>query len=200
MSPESLTALALFALVSSITPGPNNLMLLASGANFGFRSSLPHMVGISLGFMGMALLVGLGLAQVFERVPALAGWLKWLGVAYMLYLAWRVARAGAPGEGSAGRGRPLGFWGAAAFQWVNPKAWMMALGTFGTYVPATQGWAVIAAAAALFAAINLPSVAVWALFGSALRGLLQSRRNALIFNHAMAALLLASLYPVLQSH
>jgi threonine/homoserine/homoserine lactone efflux protein len=196
---DTLAAFSLFALVTSITPGPNNIMLLASGVNFGFRPTLPHMAGISSGFLVMVFAVGLGLAQVFARLPWLYGVLKWLGAIYLLYLAWCIANA-APPEANAVAGRaakPMTFWGAAAFQWVNPKAWMMAVGAFSTYVPASSGVLIIGATAALFAAINFPSVGVWALFGSRLRHMLRVRRNRILFNYGMAALLVASLYPLL---
>jgi threonine/homoserine/homoserine lactone efflux protein len=201
MSLDTLLAFSMFALVTSITPGPNNLMLLASGVNFGVRPSVPHMLGISGGFLLLLLAVGFGLAEVFSRLPWLYGVLKWVGAAYMLYLAWCIARSGPPDDATSPqrRSRPMTFWGAAAFQWVNPKAWVMAVGAFSTYVPASSGWGVIAGAAVLFAAINLPSVGSWALFGSGLRQALQSRRTLVVFNHVMAVLLVASLYPLLQS-
>lgn len=199
MSPETLIAFSLFALVTSITPGPNNFMLLASGVNFGFKRSIPHMLGISLGFLIMVLAVGLGLAEIFERLPWIYSILKWVGVAYMIYLAWGIATSSPP-DGAKPQDRqkkPLGFWGAALFQWVNPKAWIMAMGAFSTYVPASSGLQAITYTAMLFALINFPSVAVWALFGSRLRHVLQVPRNLLAFNYSMAALLVASLYPLL---
>ncbi len=135
-------------------------MLLASGVNFGFAPSIPHMLGISSGFFVMALAVGLGLAEVFTRLPWIYEFLKWVGALYMLYLAWRIATSGAPEETNPdGRAaKPMSFLSAAAFQWVNPKAWVMAVGASSTYVPASSGLPVIAGAAALFAAINLPSI------------------------------------------
>jgi threonine/homoserine/homoserine lactone efflux protein len=200
MPADTLFAFAIFALVTSITPGPNNLMLLASGVNFGFRSSVPHMLGISLGFLVMVMAVGLGLAEVFNRFPWIHGVLKWVGAIYMLYLAWCIAHSGPPDDpGSRGRSsRPLGFLGAAAFQWVNPKAWVMALSAFSTYVPASGGIKAIVLAALLFAAVNLPSVGLWALSGARLRHFLQGPRNLRLFNHGMAGLLVVSLYPLLR--
>ena len=194
---DMLFPFSMFALVTSITPGPNNFMLLASGVNFGFRSSVPHMLGISSGFLVMVLAVGLGLAEVFSQFPWLYAVLKWAGAIYMLYLAWRIATS-APLETAPSHrhlARPMSFWGAAAFQWINPKAWIMAVGAFSTYVPASSGLLTIAGVAALFAVINLPSVGVWTLFGSSLRHILQVRRNLLAFNYSMAGLLVVSLYP-----
>ncbi|MFM2275583.1 MAG: hypothetical protein RL211_1455 [Pseudomonadota bacterium] len=199
MSLDTLLTFSLFALVTSITPGPNNFMLLASGVNFGFRRSVPHMLGISLGFLVMVLSVGLGFAEIFGQLPWLYSVLKWVGAAYMLWLAWGIATSSPPSNAQPEdqKKRPLGFWGAALFQWVNPKAWIMAVGAFSTYVPASSGLKTIAYTAALFALINFPSVAVWALFGSGLRHVLQVPRNLLAFNYSMAALLVVSLYPLL---
>jgi threonine/homoserine/homoserine lactone efflux protein len=199
MPPDTLLAFSMFALVTSITPGPNNFMLLASGVNFGFRMSIPHMLGISSGFLVMVLAVGLGLGEVFLQFPWVYGLLRWVGAIYMLYLAWCIATSAPPGKPASQdrTSKPMGFWGAALFQWVNPKAWLMAVGAFSTYVPASSNFAVIASTALLFALVNLPSVGVWALFGSRLRHVLQVRRNLLAFNYGMAALLVASLYPLL---
>ncbi|MDE2429913.1 MAG: LysE family translocator [Burkholderiales bacterium] len=195
-------AFALFALVSSITPGPNNLMLLASGVNFGFRATLPHMLGISIGFMVLVMSVGVGLAGLFKIFPWLYVVLRWAGAAYLLYLAWNIANAGpidSKAHENAHKAGPMSFWSAAAFQWVNPKAWVMALGAFSTYIPATGGFWLVALAAGIFAMINFPSVGMWALFGSKVRHLLKVERNLNLFNYGMAALLVLSLYPMLLS-
>lgn len=202
MAIDTLMAFALFALVSSITPGPNNLMLLASGVNFGFRATLPHMLGISIGFMLLVLAVGVGLAGLFISFPWLYVVLKWAGAAYLLYLAWNIANAGPLEENApenAERSGPMSFLSAAAFQWINPKAWVMALGAFSTYIPATGGFWIVALAAGVFAVINLPSVSLWALFGARVRHLLRVERNLRIFNYGMALLLVLSLYPMLAS-
>lgn len=196
---DTLMAFALFAMVSSITPGPNNLMLLASGVNFGFRATLPHMLGISVGFALMVLAVGVGLAGLFNVFPWLYSLLKWGGAAYLLYLAWKITQSGPidSGNQAAQRAAPMSFFNAAAFQWINPKAWVMALGAFSTYVPATSGVLVVALAAGIFGLINLPSVGMWALFGARVRHLLKIERNLRIFNYGMALLLVLSLYPML---
>lgn len=196
-SADLLTAFVLFAFVSSITPGPNNTMLLATGVNFGVRRSVPHALGISFGFMMMVLAVGLGLGEVFKAWPPLYTVLRYAGAAYLLYLAWKIATSGPVGTAASSAREPLGFWGAAAFQWVNPKAWVMAVGAITTYTPA-QGYVTnVIVIAALFALVNLPSVGVWVMFGSALRNLLQNSRWLMLFNVVMALLLVISLYPLL---
>jgi threonine/homoserine/homoserine lactone efflux protein len=195
MTYDLILPLMMFALVSSITPGPNNLMPLASGANFGFRRSLPHMLGISLGFAFMVLLVGLGLAQVFELYPVLKLVLKVLAVVYMLYLAWKIANAAAP-KAADETGKPFTFLQAAAFQWVNPKAWAMALTAVTVYAP-NQEFVVIAVVAAVFSAVNLPSVTFWAVLGQQAQRILTNQRRLRVFNITMAVLLVASLYSVL---
>ena len=128
MSTSLLSAFVLFAFVSSITPGPNNTMLLASGVNFGFRRSMPHALGISIGFMLLVICVGLGLGEVFKVFPWAYTLLRYVGAAYLLYLAWKIANAGGMSDSQDEQGKPMTFLGAAAFQWVNPKAWIMALG------------------------------------------------------------------------
>lgn len=201
MTPDILLAFSLFAFVSSITPGPNNLMLLASGVNFGFRATIPHILGIALGFFILLLAIGFGLAQAFSRFPWLYNILKWVGAIYLLYLSWRIARSGPPEDtdSNARSTEPLSFWGAAAFQWVNPKAWVMAASAFSMYVPASSGGIVIAGVAMLFTVIGLPSLGIWTLFGSGLRQVLRVRRNLMIFNYCMAAALVLSLYPLLDT-
>lgn len=192
-------AFSLFAFVTSITPGPNNIMLLASGVNFGFRASIPHVLGISSGFLVLVVAVGLGLTELFARYPFIYTAMRWAGVAYLLYLAWNIANSGTPAAKSpdgSGR-RPLGFWGAAAFQWVNPKAWFMAIGALSTYVPAGSSVTMVVGVAVLFALINAPCVSVWAAFGARLRQFFRVPRYQRIFNYSMAALLVASLVPLL---
>jgi threonine/homoserine/homoserine lactone efflux protein len=190
-----LPHLRFFAFVSSITPGPNNLMLMASGANFGFRRSLPHMLGIGLGFTFMIVLVGAGLVQVFDAIPASYMALKTASVIYLLWLAWKIAHAAPAGSGAA-KGQPMTFMQAAAFQWVNPKAWAMALTAISAYTP-DQTWAAVLATAAVFGIINLPSVSTWTVLGQQMARLLTNPRRLTLFNWTMAALLVASLYPVL---
>ena len=192
---ETLPALALFALVTSVTPGPNNLMLMASGANFGFRRTVPHMLGVGLGFVLMTFLVGVGLAGLFQTYPLAVTALEVVSVVYMLWLAWKIAHSAAPKDRQAG-GTPMTFLQAAAFQWVNPKAWAMALTAVTVHAPDRSLWAV-ALVAVIFGAINLPSVSLWTLIGQQLRRVLTNTRRLMIFNWTMAGLLVLSLAPVL---
>mmetsp|Transcript_2923 Transcript_2923/g.5118 ORF Transcript_2923/g.5118 Transcript_2923/m.5118 type:complete len:198 (+) Transcript_2923:54-647(+) len=195
MTLDLLSALVAFAFVSSITPGPNNLMLMASGANFGFRRTIPHMLGIGIGFTFMVMLVGAGLVQVFDTYPVSYTVLKVGSVLYLLYLAWKIATA-APIKDGQGKGQPMTFLQAAGFQWVNPKAWAMALTAVTVYAPGTTLWA-IGLVALIFGAINLPSVSTWTLLGQQMARILTNPARLTAFNWTMATLLIASLYPVL---
>jgi threonine/homoserine/homoserine lactone efflux protein len=198
MTLETILSFSIFAFVTSITPGPNNIMLLASGLNFGFRLTIPHILGISTGFLFLVLAVGLGLAEVLSSYPQLYGVLKWLSAGYLLYLSWAIAKT-TPLEKNNNDTRstkPMSYWGAAAFQWINPKAWIMAFSAFTAYVPVSTDSTTIIILSILFAAINMPSVGVWALFGSGLRKAFQNPRKLAIFNYFMAALLLASMLPL----
>ncbi|TCP60897.1 threonine/homoserine/homoserine lactone efflux protein [Rhodovulum bhavnagarense] len=195
MSFAVLTALLGFAFVSTVTPGPNNLMLMASGANFGFRRTLPHMLGILGGVTVMALLVGAGLMAVFDAVPALTVMLKVLCVGYLLWLAARIAMA-APPEDRAADSRPMTFRQAALFQWVNPKAWAMCLSAVTLYAP-DRSLLSVAIVAGAFALVCLPAISVWTWLGTAVRQWLSNAARLRAFNVTMAILLVASLYPVL---
>ncbi len=192
MTPDILLALAGFAFVSSITPGPNNLMLMASGANFGLWRTVPHAFGVALGFSFMIVLVGLGLSRIFDLWPVTRTVLAVLSVVYLLWLAWKIANAAAP-DRAAADGRPLTFLQAAAFQWVNPKAWTMALTAITLYSVGSL-WSVVAVAA-VFGASNLPGVSSWTVLGRGMRRFLTSPRRLRAFNWTMATLLVASLYP-----
>jgi len=194
MNAEILTALIVFAFASSITPGPNNLMLMASGANFGFKRTVPHLLGVGIGFVFMIVLVGVGLVGVFDAYPGSYTVLKWFSVVYLLYLAGKIATAAAPVKGEVG-GTPFTFVQAALFQWVNPKAWAMALTAISVYAP-TQSFESVMVVAMIFGAVNLPSVSSWTLLGQQLQRLLNSNTQLRVFNISMAVLLLATLYPV----
>lgn len=195
MTYEILIALIGFAFVSSITPGPNNLMLMASGANFGFRRSLPHMLGISIGHSFQVTMVGLGLGQLFETYPLAQTVLRVLSTAYLLYLAWKIANAAPPVDGEK-KGKPLTFLQAAAFQWVNPKAWYMAIFAITNYA---QGEGILIPAltvALVFACTNFPSIMVWTTIGTQVKRLLTKPALLRTFNWTMAALLVLTLIPV----
>jgi threonine/homoserine/homoserine lactone efflux protein len=197
LSLDLLLGFALFALVTSITPGPNNTMLLASGVNFGFNRTIPHMLGITCGFFVLVVAVGFGLGAVFQTYPLLYSVLRYIGAAYLLYLAWKIAHSGPVSEREKGESKPISYLGAAAFQWVNPKAWIMAIGAISTYTPMQGYFTNVIVIAAVFALINLPSVSVWAGCGTLLRNVLKDRRWLRLFNWGMALLLVASLYPLL---
>ena len=195
LTPQLLLALALFAFVSSITPGPNNTMLMASGANFGFRATVPHLSGVAIGFGVMVLAVGLGLGGLFIAFPRLHDVLAVAGGLYMIWLAWKIATAKGIGGGE-GAGKPQTFWQAAAFQWVNPKAWAMAIGATTTYVPAEHYNLNILLVTLVFMAVNGPCVMIWTGFGVGLRRFLDRPAILRAFNVTMAVLLLASLIPL----
>lgn len=198
MSHDLLIAAALFLVVSSITPGPNNTMLMASGVNFGVRRSLPHLLGVQIGFTVMLLCVGLGLHAVLDRFPALYQLMRWGGAAYLLWLAWKLATARpASADPDAPAARPLGFWGAAAFQWINPKAWVMIVTAMSAYLPPDASVPQVLLLALMSLVLGSPCSAVWVGFGQAMRGLLQDPLRLRIFNITMALALVASLYPML---
>lgn len=182
----------------SVTPGPNNLMLAASGVNFGFRRSLPHLFGISIGHGIQVLIVALLLGWVMALLNDWRLLLSLAGCGYLFWLSWQVWLAGAPQARDAVT--PMSFIGAAAFQWVNPKAWVMAIGAVTAYIPAENFTVNLLLVALLFALINLPSVSLWTLFGMGLRRLLSSPTRLRLFNWSMALLLVLSLYPILFGH
>ena len=192
MEQTTLAALSAFALVSSITPGPNNMMLMASGANFGLRRTVPHALGVGFGFTLMIVLVGVGLMGLFDLFPILNTVLKVVSVAYLLWLAWKIANAAAPTTDGDARGKPMTFVQAMLFQWVNPKAWTMALSAIALYAPDRNVVAVLLVAV-VFGSVNLPSTSIWAVMGQALRGWLSSPARLRAFNWTMAALLVGSL-------
>ena len=196
---DTAAALVSFAFATSITPGPNNIMLTASGVNFGFVRTIPHMFGIGAGFMALLVAVGLGIGAVFAAAPELQTLLKVVGAAYILWLAWRVANAGNVGDDPDQRSRPMTFWEAAAFQWVNPKAWVMAIGAMSVYVRPDHAAADIIMVTLVFGLVNVPSVGTWAAFGHALRNALRDPAKVRIFNVAMALLLVASVLPIVMA-
>jgi len=198
MSPILLSALPagmLFVVVTTVTPGPNNTMLLASGVNFGFRRTVPHILGVSAGVVVLMLSVGFGLGQAFRHFPALYSVLEAASVVYLLYLAWKI---GSSGELKVRNGddRPMRFHEAIAFQWINPKAWMMVL-TAATTIRLSADFGVnTVVMAALFYVIGLPCICVWAAFGTGVRRFLSNPLRLRAFNIAMALSLVVSMYPL----
>lgn len=195
---ELFLALVAFCAVMLITPGPNNVMLMTSGLNYGFQRSQPHLWGVTLGFAVMVLAVGLGLGAVFAAYPVVYTILKYAGAAYLFYLAWMIAISG-PVEGEdAVSGRPLTFVQAAAFQWVNPKGWVMTVGAVSAYAGIAMFPYNILVIAALFGVLGVFSSSIWTALGQSLRRLLTDARAVRAFNAVMALALVASLWPVLR--
>ena len=199
MTPDLLLAFVLFAFATAGTPGPNNMMLLASGANFGFRRTILHILGISVGLGVMVVAMGWGLSSVFKTFPVLHEILKWVGAAYMLWLAWKIATAKGIND-KAAAGQPMTFLQAAGFQWLNPKAWAMAIGAATTYTPEGSGSQTVLLLAGTFMLVGAPCSAAWAGFGQAMRRFLDKPAVLRTFNVTMAVLLVASLYPLFVEH
>lgn len=197
MQADTLVALFLFALTTSITPGPNNMMLFASGVNFGFIRTIPHMFGIGAGFLSLLIAVGLGLGAVLHSVPLIYTALKFAGGAYLVWIAWKIGTSRSLSEGKA-NAVPMTFLQAAAFQWINPKAWVMAVTAMATYTSQQGYLASVILVGFVFAIVNVPSVSTWAGFGSALRQWLSDPVRLKWFNITMAILLVVSLWPMLK--
>ncbi|RUO53359.1 MULTISPECIES: LysE family translocator [Pseudidiomarina] len=195
---EIFIAVLFFAFSTTITPGPNNVMIMSSGVNYGVRASMPHFLGICLGFPVMVLLVGFGFGVIFEKFPNLHQLIKVIGVVYLLWLAWHIASA-EPKAIQKGEKKPFTFWQAALFQWVNAKAWMMASGAVAAYTT-VHGNAVVEVVAITLAFLLMafPCVGVWLLFGSLLRKVLSNSVFQRVFNITMGLILVASIIPVLQ--
>jgi threonine/homoserine/homoserine lactone efflux protein len=196
MSLQTLLALVAFALVTSFTPGPNNIMLTASGVNFGFGRSIPHMLGVEVGFVVLLFAAGCGLSSLLVAAPELQIILKIAGALYMLWLSWKVANAGRSDNPASGRAQPMTFLQGVAFQWVNPKAVLIALGAAALYIRPEHATGDLAILVAVFATSTILSVVAWTCGGVALRGLLGDARRARIFNIVMALLLAASIVPM----
>jgi threonine/homoserine/homoserine lactone efflux protein len=195
---DTILALVSFAFVSSITPGPNNLMLAASGVNFGFLRTIPHMLGVGIGFGILQLAIGFGVGGVLLTVPELRWALKGIGAAYLLWLAWKMATARPAAKARAGdAARPMSFVGACAFQWVNAKAWIMALGAMAVYVRADHPIVDVLTVTAVFVLVNVPCISAWAGFGHALGSTLADPVRLRVFNITMAVLLVASIVPMI---
>jgi len=196
MNYEILSALTVFAFVSSITPGPNNIMLMNSGVNFGFKQTIPHLLGVGIGFTLMIFLVGLGVMQVFDRFPVTYDILKVLSIVYLIYLAIKIAFSNSGGEQKSSSTKPFTFLQAALFQWVNPKAWTMALTAISIYAP-SKSLAAVLLVSLTFGLINLPCISSWIVLGQRMQVFLTNQKYLRYFNFTMAALLIISIYPAL---
>mgnify|MGYP001171408114 CR=1 FL=1 len=192
---EHVTALVLFAFVSTFTPGPNNLMLMTSGANVGFNKTIPHMLGVTIGFPIMVVLVGLGLVEIFDLYPMIHQILKIASLSYLVYLAYQIARSQPP-QNEGGNYKPLSFLKAASFQWVNPKGWSMALTAVTVYNPDNSLFG-LALIAIIYAIANIPSGSFWIIAGKQLQYLLTNSTRIRVFNYTMAALLIVSTLPMI---
>ena len=197
MSPQALYGVLLFSLVMAFTPGPNNMMLASSGATYGIRRTLPHLFGVSAGFPVMILLVGLGLSSILLASPKLQLAMKIVSCAYLLWLAFQIGRSRSTGETKTGK--PMGFWAAAAFQWINPKAWLYAVGAISAYTSGsgTQLYGQVIIIAVLNIAVSLASTTTWTTFGAGIRRFLRTPGKLRAFNLLMALLLVGSVVPIL---
>ena len=198
MSLQTFTAALIFALVMGFTPGPNNVMLASSGARFGVARTLPHLFGVTVGFPVMLFLVGLGLASILLASPLLQLIMKTVSCAYLLWLAFQIATSSSGIKDGAG-GKPLTFLQGAAFQWINPKAWLMAVGAISAYTAGygSQLYLQVAIIALITLGVTLASTLTWTAFGAAIRRFLRSATALRLFNLAMALLLFASTVPIM---
>ncbi|WP_415891935.1 LysE family translocator [Neptuniibacter sp. PT8_73] len=195
---EIYLAILVFAISSTVTPGPNNIMIMTSGLNFGVKRSMPHLLGICLGFPLMVVAVGLGFSAVFEKFPIVHEIIKVLGVTYLLYLAWLVASSAPTSMEGDKKSTPLTFMQAALFQWVNPKAWVMATGAIAAYTSQDTTMLLQVMVISLsFFVVSFPCVGVWLVCGSGLKRFLKEAKYQRVFNISMALLLVVSVLPVL---
>ncbi|MFQ3227120.1 MAG: threonine/homoserine/homoserine lactone efflux protein [Porticoccaceae bacterium] len=186
-----------FAIAAAFTPGPNNIMIMASGLNFGWRASMPHFFGICFGFPSMFLAVGFGLGYLFERFELLHEFIQIAGILYLLYLAWRIANAAPTALDAEHASRPLSFIQAALFQWVNPKAWIMGTSAIAAYTTVGADLNLqILLVGFVFFLMTFPSAGVWMLFGAGLKKILSDPTHQKVFNVTMAIMLAASVAPI----
>jgi|TARA_B110000438_G_scaffold32736_1_gene32389 threonine/homoserine/homoserine lactone efflux protein len=189
-------AIIVFAVSTCVTPGPNNALIMASGLNYGVRRSLQHFLGICIGFPLMIVAVGLGIVGLFEQFPVLHIILKVVGTAYLCYLAWKIATAPVS-EFNETHGKPFSFLQAAAFQWVNPKAWVLAIGATVTFTVISDSYVYqVLTIALIFMFFGSPCTMLWLCFGASLKTILQKPSSVRLFNYSMAVLLIGSLLPV----
>lgn len=196
ISLDHFLAFCLFALVSTITPGPNNLMVMASGLSYGFRRTLPHLLGVAVGFAVMVFATGFGIRALFAQYPGLQLVLKLSATLYFLWMAYQLCMTQPGGAAGSAAGKPMSFLGAAAFQWINPKAWVMALSALGAYLSNASTPLDVALLAAVYGVLCLPCVGAWAAFGTQLNHVLKTPGKVMWFNRVVAVLLLLSLYPI----
>lgn len=187
---DQLLALITLAVAGSFTPGPNNTIATVTAANHGFRAAVPHMLGVPLGFASMLVAGSLGVAAVLIAHPLLAQLIKWLGIAYLLYIAWLIARASSLGDRTLAR--PLTFWQSAAFQYANPKAWMLAAATAATFMAQGANVARTSVIVVVYALAAFSSLVLWAALGAALQAWLRQGQRLRVFNLVMGALLAAT--------
>ncbi len=193
---EFIVPVSIFAASSSITPGPNNVMIMTSGLNHGVKKSLPHFFGICLGFTAMMLAIGFGLGALFQQFPMVHLVIKVLGISYILFFAWKIATTKTSND-PASISKPFSFSQAALFQWVNPKAWVMIIGAIATFTALADNMHTqVAIITGIFLAFTIVSVALWMLFGTALKKVIKHPKHQRVFNLTMAALLVISIIPM----
>lgn len=191
MTFATLISFIIYSFVTSITPGPNNIMLAASGVNFGFKRSIPHILGIGIGFGFMVSVVGLGIGSLLSSNIVLYESLKIVGITYLLYLAYKIYHSSSV-DTSSNKTKPLTFLQAAMFQWVNPKAWIMAMGAVTTYLSSQSELYWYLVVGVIYGAIGIPSTGVWALIGEKLQKYIHDQKKLKTFNAVMALLLVLS--------
>lgn len=190
-------AVILFAVTMTITPGPNNVMIMTSGVNWGLKKSLPHFLGICVGFPIMIVLEGMSFSALFELYPVLHDIIQILGVLYLLYLTWLIATAASVNLESKDS-KPFSFIQAALFQWVNPKAWVIATSAISAYTSAGADMLIqVLSISLIFLCVGIPCVGSWLLFGAKLKTILKSHQSQKVFNIAMACLLVISVMPAI---
>jgi threonine/homoserine/homoserine lactone efflux protein len=194
--PELILSLLSFSISMTITPGPNNVMVTTSGVNFGYKKTLPHILGITFGFPVMIVLIGLGLGSVFKSFPVIHHILKYIGAAYLLYLAWKIATFSSF-DNNGDRNKPFTFLQAVLFQWVNPKAWIIAVGAIAAFTSVDNNvFFEVLLIAFVFFIVCFPCVSLWAFLGTNIKRLLTTDYYRKVFNISMACLLVLSLLPV----
>lgn len=196
MTYSLFAGLLLFSAVSAFTPGPNNLLALASGANFGFRRTLPHVFGVCLGFSVMLALVGAGLGRLFSAIPIAYTILKYAAFSYLVYLSWKIATSAGIGD-SKERSEPITFLGSAAYQWINPKAWIAAVTVVSSFTVPEAFWTTLLIGGIANVTLAFSAVSSWALFGTFVKKWLSNPMRQRAFNWTMAALLVCSVIPAL---